>query len=63
MLWGSRFQIQKLKYMQIFTIVQAFKVEKSYKMLMSSTILHMQTEKTWAFIPIFSSNETQSKTK
>lgn len=31
--------------MQIFTIVQTFKVENSYKMLMSSIILHMQMEK------------------
>jgi len=49
--------------MKTFTIVQAFKVENSYKMLMPSIILHMQKEKTWAFIPIFSSNENQSKTR
>jgi hypothetical protein len=43
--------------MQTFIRANAFKVENSYKMLMSSIILHMQVEKSWETTPIFSSNE------
>jgi len=45
--------------MKTYTIVQAFKVENSYKMLMSCIILHIASY----HIPIFTSNETQSKTR
>jgi hypothetical protein len=39
--------------MQTFIRANAFKVENSYKMLMSSIILHMQVEKSWEILQSF----------